>query len=98
MVYGICRNDMINEKGWTFKFLTHFDLIDSILIKGIWFIGFGHMTRELMSLADGKLVLALEGGYDLPAICEATELCIKALLGDEVRKVYEISCISLLVL
>lgn len=43
------------------------------------------MTRELMSLADGKLVLSLEGGYDLPAICDATELCIKALLGDEVQ-------------
>ena len=56
------------------------------------------MTRELMSLADGKLVLALEGGYDLPAICDATELCIKALLGDEVRKVYETSCILLLIL
>lgn len=43
------------------------------------------MTRELMSLAGGKLVLALEGGYDLPSICDATELCIKALLGDEVN-------------
>nr|XP_022309888.1 histone deacetylase 4-like isoform X7 [Crassostrea virginica] len=50
---------------------------------------FGHMTRELMSLADGKLVLALEGGYDLPAICDATELCIKALLGDELPPVKE---------
>lgn len=43
------------------------------------------MTRELMSLADGRLVLALEGGYDLPSICDSTELCIKALLGDEVK-------------
>ncbi|XP_056007744.1 histone deacetylase 4-like isoform X4 [Ostrea edulis] len=50
---------------------------------------FGHMTRELMSLADGKLVLSLEGGYDLPAICDATELCIKALLGDELPPVKE---------
>ncbi|XP_061179793.1 histone deacetylase 4-like isoform X3 [Saccostrea echinata] len=50
---------------------------------------FGHMTRELMSLADGKLVLALEGGYHLPAICDATELCIKALLGDELPPVKE---------
>uniref|UniRef100_K1QM87 Histone deacetylase n=1 Tax=Magallana gigas TaxID=29159 RepID=K1QM87_MAGGI len=50
---------------------------------------FGHMTRELMSLADGRLVLALEGGYDLPSICDATELCIKALLGDELPPVKE---------
>lgn len=50
---------------------------------------FGHMTRELMSLAGGKLVLALEGGYDLPSICDATELCIKALLGDELPPVKE---------
>jgi acetoin utilization deacetylase AcuC-like enzyme len=46
--------------------------------------GFGHMTRELMSLAGGKVVLTLEGGYDIPSICKATEACVRALLGDEV--------------
>ncbi|KAK3108585.1 hypothetical protein FSP39_011347 [Pinctada imbricata] len=50
---------------------------------------FGHMTRELMSLADGKVVLALEGGYDLTAICDSSEMCIKALLGDELPPVKE---------
>lgn len=44
---------------------------------------FGHMTRELMRLANGKVVLALEGGYDLPAICDSAQECVKALLGDE---------------
>jgi acetoin utilization deacetylase AcuC-like enzyme len=44
------------------------------------------MTRELMSLADGKIVLALEGGYELSAITDAAEMCVKALSGDEVRK------------
>ncbi|CAD7091315.1 unnamed protein product [Hermetia illucens] len=44
---------------------------------------FGYMTRELMQLADGKVVLALEGGYDLPAICDSAQECVKALLGDE---------------
>lgn len=44
---------------------------------------FGHLTRELMQLADGKIVLALEGGYDLPAICDSAQECVKALLGDE---------------
>jgi acetoin utilization deacetylase AcuC-like enzyme len=36
------------------------------------------MTRELMSLADGKIVLALEGGYELSAITDAAEMCVKA--------------------
>ncbi|CRK87517.1 CLUMA_CG001318, isoform A [Clunio marinus] len=44
---------------------------------------FGHLTRELMQLADGKVVLALEGGYDLPAICDSVQECVRALLGDE---------------
>jgi histone deacetylase 4/5 len=41
------------------------------------------MTRQLMELAGGKLVMALEGGYDLPAICDASHECVRALLGDE---------------
>lgn len=44
---------------------------------------FGYMTRQLMELANGKLVMALEGGYDLPAICDASHECVRALLGDE---------------
>lgn len=27
--------------------------------------------------------MALEGGYDLPAICDSVQECVKALLGDE---------------
>lgn len=44
---------------------------------------FGHLTKELMQLANGKIILALEGGYDLPAICDSAQECVKALLGDE---------------
>ncbi|CAI9580201.1 unnamed protein product [Staurois parvus] len=44
---------------------------------------FGHMTRQLMSLAGGRVVLALEGGHDLTAICDASEACVSALLGNE---------------
>ena len=44
------------------------------------------MTRELMSLANGKVVLALEGGYDIPSICASAEYSVKALLGDEVSE------------
>lgn len=37
-----------------------------------------------MALAGGRLVLALEGGHDLTAICDASEACVSALLGNEV--------------
>lgn len=47
--------------------------------------GFGYMTKQLMSLAGGAVVLALEGGHDLTAICDASEACVSALLGNEVR-------------
>ncbi|KAI5709676.1 hypothetical protein M8J76_009850 [Diaphorina citri] len=43
---------------------------------------FGYMTQQLMTLADGKVVLALEGGYDLPSMCDSAEACVRALLGD----------------
>uniref|UniRef100_A0A8B9ITB3 Histone deacetylase n=1 Tax=Amazona collaria TaxID=241587 RepID=A0A8B9ITB3_9PSIT len=45
---------------------------------------FGYMTKQLMSLAGGAIVLALEGGHDLTAICDASEACVSALLGNEV--------------
>uniref|UniRef100_A0A8B9RTL6 histone deacetylase n=1 Tax=Accipiter nisus TaxID=211598 RepID=A0A8B9RTL6_9AVES len=47
---------------------------------------FGHLTKQLLKLADGRVVLALEGGHDLTAICDASEACINALLGNEVRR------------
>lgn len=49
-------------------------------------VGFGHLTKQLMTLADGHVVLALEGGHDLTAICDASEACVNALLGNEVKK------------
>ncbi|XP_074514275.1 histone deacetylase 4 isoform X6 [Sebastes fasciatus] len=44
---------------------------------------FGYLTRQLMALAGGRVVLALEGGHDLTAICDASEACVSALLGNE---------------
>uniref|UniRef100_A0AAR2J8R1 Histone deacetylase n=1 Tax=Pygocentrus nattereri TaxID=42514 RepID=A0AAR2J8R1_PYGNA len=44
---------------------------------------FGHLTKQLMKLAGGRVVLVLEGGHDLTAICDASESCVAALLGDE---------------
>ncbi|KFM68134.1 hypothetical protein X975_27199, partial [Stegodyphus mimosarum] len=50
---------------------------------------FGFMTQQLMHFAKGKVVLALEGGYDLPAICDCSQECAKALLGDECTPIKE---------
>uniref|UniRef100_A0A7N8WW98 Protein deacetylase HDAC6 n=1 Tax=Mastacembelus armatus TaxID=205130 RepID=A0A7N8WW98_9TELE len=39
------------------------------------------LTHMLMSLAEGRLVLALEGGYNLQSTAEGAAACVKALLG-----------------
>ncbi|XP_014640947.1 PREDICTED: histone deacetylase 4 isoform X3 [Ceratotherium simum simum] len=44
---------------------------------------FGYLTKQLMGLAGGRIILALEGGHDLTAICDASEACVSALLGNE---------------
>ncbi|CAI2357705.1 unnamed protein product [Caenorhabditis sp. 36 PRJEB53466] len=43
---------------------------------------FGYMTKSLLSYANGKVVLALEGGYDLTSISQAAEQCVQALIGE----------------
>jgi acetoin utilization deacetylase AcuC-like enzyme len=43
------------------------------------------MTKELMKLADGKVVLVLEGGYELNGLTECGKLCVEALLGRQVN-------------
>ncbi|XP_076978433.1 histone deacetylase 9 isoform X8 [Tamandua tetradactyla] len=50
---------------------------------------FGHLTKQLMTLANGRTVLALEGGHDLTAICDASEACVNALLGNELEPLPE---------
>ncbi|CAB3400820.1 unnamed protein product [Caenorhabditis bovis] len=42
---------------------------------------FGYMTKSLTNYADGKVVLALEGGYDLTSISQSAEQCVQALIG-----------------
>ncbi len=44
------------------------------------------MTKKLMSLAEGKVVLVLEGGYELNALAECGKLCVEALLDRQVKK------------
>ncbi|KAL7991445.1 hypothetical protein Chor_015701 [Crotalus horridus] len=46
---------------------------------------FGYFTKQLMGLAEGRIILALEGGHDLTAICDASEACVSALLGNGVK-------------
>lgn len=38
---------------------------------------FGYMTKSLLNYASGKVVLALEGGYDLKSISEAAQQCVQ---------------------
>ncbi|CAG8518115.1 1569_t:CDS:2 [Acaulospora colombiana] len=45
-------------------------------------VAYGHMTHMLKSLAGGKLVLALEGGYNLESISKSALACVKVLLGE----------------
>uniref|UniRef100_A0A4W5MKN0 histone deacetylase n=1 Tax=Hucho hucho TaxID=62062 RepID=A0A4W5MKN0_9TELE len=52
---------------------------------------FGFLTRQLMGLAGGRVIMALEGGHDLTAICDASEACVSALLGIEVRDWFKVT-------
>ncbi|OCT66846.1 hypothetical protein XELAEV_18038127mg [Xenopus laevis] len=44
--------------------------------------GYAHMTHLLMSLAGGRVILVLEGGYNLTSISESMVMCTRSLLGD----------------
>jgi histone deacetylase 6 len=44
--------------------------------------GYGAMTARLAALAGGRLILALEGGYDHNAISRSTAACLRVLLGE----------------
>ena len=43
---------------------------------------YGLLTHWLHALAGGRMVLCLEGGYNLNSIAYAMTMCSKALLGD----------------
>ncbi|GAA5917900.1 hypothetical protein JCM6882_003984 [Rhodosporidiobolus microsporus] len=45
--------------------------------------GYAHMTHMLSALAGGKLLLALEGGYNVDAVAESANACVKVIVGDE---------------
>lgn len=43
---------------------------------------YGYFTHWLSSLANGRIILCLEGGYNVNSISHAMAMCSKALLGD----------------
>lgn len=43
---------------------------------------YAHLTHWLMPLARGRVILSLEGGYNVRTISYAMTMCTKALLGD----------------
>ncbi|CAF88355.1 unnamed protein product, partial [Tetraodon nigroviridis] len=44
--------------------------------------GYAHLTHQLMSLAGGRVLLILEGGYNLSSISKSMAMCTSVLLGD----------------
>lgn len=48
---------------------------------------YGLMARWLQGLAGGRVVLALEGGYNVTSISYGFTMCSKALLGDPIAPV-----------
>jgi acetoin utilization deacetylase AcuC-like enzyme len=61
-----------------------FDAADGDLLGGMRVspAGYAAMTERLAALAGGRLVLALEGGYNLDAIARSAAACVRVLLGE----------------
>ena len=45
--------------------------------------GFNYLTSELTKFANGRIVIALEGGYNLDSISKSMTACLKALLKEQ---------------
>ncbi|MCL7041832.1 hypothetical protein MKW94_006470 [Papaver nudicaule] len=45
--------------------------------------GFSVMMKKLMDFAKGKIVMALEGGYNLESLADSVLACVKTLLNDK---------------
>lgn len=57
--------------------------------------GYAHMTHMLSALAGGKLLLALEGGYNVNSIAESAYACVKVIVGDELPAMPSLGSASL---
>ena len=55
---------------------------------------YAHMTHMLMSLADGKVAVCLEGGYNLRAISVSALAVAKTLMGEPPERIGDIAPIN----
>jgi histone deacetylase 6 len=58
--------------------------------------GYAHMTHMLMALANGKVVVCLEGGYNLQSISKSALAVTRVLMGEPPGQLHEgsIACKS----
>ena len=52
---------------------------------------FSHFTHSLMSLAEGKIVVFMEGGYCLQSLAESAALTLRSLLSDPAPAILHLS-------
>ncbi|BEI85282.1 hypothetical protein CcaverHIS002_0506830 [Cutaneotrichosporon cavernicola] len=57
--------------------------------------GYGHMTHMLCALAGGKVVVALEGGYNLRAISDSSLAVAQVLLGETPAEIGQVQASEL---
>ncbi|KAJ3234344.1 hypothetical protein HDU78_005885 [Chytriomyces hyalinus] len=55
--------------------------------RGLSPAGYAHMTRLLMDLAGGKVVLSLEGGVNCDVLARCVCACVSSLLGDSLPSI-----------
>ena len=48
---------------------------------------YAYMTQRLMTLANGRVILSLEGGYNPRTVGESLAACMQVLLGEATAKV-----------
>ncbi|XP_037539664.1 polyamine deacetylase HDAC10 [Nematolebias whitei] len=53
---------------------------------------FAHLTHLLMNLAEGKLCVVLEGGYNLTSLAQSVCQTVQTLLGDPLPQLADLSC------
>ena len=54
--------------------------------------GYAHMTRCLQEMSDGKVILVLEGGYNVPSVKWSFGACVGTLLGAPVDNNFQGQC------
>lgn len=50
---------------------------------------YAHLLRPLQCLANGKIAVALEGGYCIDSLAEGAAITLKTLLGDPCPRLIE---------